>query len=268
MLYLRRTLDLEYPLKEAQAALIGIPFDSTEIGNPVRYGPLFLREAIKNLVGFDPELGLNIFEKWKVLDLGDIEVVPGSWRLTRERILDTLEWLFGENPKILPIFLGGEHLVTLGILEGLSKLHKKITVVDFDAHRDLRRDWLGNKFSHVTWAGHILNRPGFELIQPCCRIWDGGERDLKVGKDLKGVSGKVYITLDLDVLDPSHAPEVGTPEPSGISPEGLFKMLKQACAGQVIGFDIVECASREVGSGTALLGAQAFKKCLGFISKQ
>lgn len=264
MLYLKKTLDLEYPLKEADIALIGIPFDSTETGHPVRYGPLFLREVIKNLVGFDPELGLNIFGKHKIVDLGDIEVVPGSWELTKERILDTLEWLFEENPKIVPVFLGGEHLITLGILEGLSKIHKKITVADFDAHRDLRKDWLGNKFSHITWARHILGKPGFELIQPCCRIWDEGE-DAKVKKDLKEISGPVYITLDLDVLDPSHAPEVGTPQPSGLNPGELFSLLKQACKGRVIGLDIVECASQRVNSRTALAGAQAFKKVLGYI---
>lgn len=264
MLYLKKTLDLEYPLKEADVALIGIPFDSTEIGRPVRYGPLFLREAIKNLVGFDPELGLNIFGKYKIADLGDIEIVPGSWELTRERILDTLEWLLGENPKILPVFLGGEHLITLAILEGLSKIHKKITVVDFDAHRDLRKDWLGNEFSHITWARHILDKPGFELIQPCCRIWDEEERDVEVRKDLNGIAGPVYITLDLDVLDPSHAPEVGTPEPLGLNPEQLFSLLKQACRGKVIGLDIMECAAREVNSRTALMGAQAFKKVLGY----
>lgn len=266
MLYLRKTLDVEYSLKEADTALIGMPFDSTEIGQPVRYGPLFLREAIRNLVGFDPELGLNIFEGRKIIDLGDIEPVPGSWELTRERVLDTLKWLLDENPKIFPVFLGGEHLVTLGILEGLSRVHKKITVVDFDAHRDLRKGWLGNEFSHVTWAGHILDKPNFELIQPCCRIWDKEEPEVR--KELKGVSGPVYITLDLDVLDPSHAPEVGTPEPGGISPGELFGLLEQACRGKVIGLDIVECASQKVGTQTALLGAQAFKKVLGFVSKK
>ena len=130
MLYLKKTFSYEYPTEEADVCLVGIPFDSTETGKSVRNGPLFLREAIKNLVGLDPDSRINIFETLKLTDLGDIEVVPGNWTLTKERIADTVKSILEANPKTLPLFLGGEHLITLGILESLS-FHKKITIIDF-----------------------------------------------------------------------------------------------------------------------------------------
>lgn len=262
MLYTKKTFYCEVPAEEADVCLIGVPFDSTEIGRSVRYGPVFIREAIKNLVGWDPELKINVFEKLKFCDLGDIEVVPGNWKLTQERISDTVKWMFEANPKAFPGFLGGEHLVTLGILKSLP--YEKITVVDFDAHRDLKKDWLGEKFSHVTWASHIIDNPKFDLIQLGCRIWDEDELKHKVKDALGEIKTPVYISVDLDVFDPAHAPEVGTPEPNGLKPEEVFRLLKEACKHKLIGMDIVECASDRLDTSTALLSAQIFKKVLGW----
>ena len=271
MLHLKRTFSYEYPPEESDVALVGIPYDSTEIGSPVRFGPIFLREAIKNLVGYDPEARTNIFRKLKFCDLGDIEIVPGNWALTSKAIDDTIQSLLKTNSRIIPVSLGGEHLITLGILQSLSRLHEKITVIHFDAHRDLLPDWMGEKHSHITWANHIAKNPKFELVQIGPRIWNEEEQDLfkKLGikEEIEKTSNPVYITMDLDVFDPSHAPEVGTPEPNGLSPEEGFSQLKKACENRIVGFDIVECSSQTVNTRTALLGAQVFKKILAYQSK-
>ncbi|HDD72552.1 MAG TPA: agmatinase [Candidatus Aenigmarchaeota archaeon] len=269
MLYTRKTFFYEYPLEEADVVLVGVPFDSTEIGFPVRFGPLFLREAIKNLPGWDPELRINIFEKLKFCDLGDIEVVPGSWRATQNIIKDTIRDIFSKNPRIFPVFLGGEHLITLGILQSLSEILKeRITVIQFDAHRDLMSEWMGEKYSHITWAYHIAKSPEFELVQIGCRSWDKSEENVlkkfAVKEKLEKTENPVYITVDLDVFDPKHAPEVGTPEPMGITPKEFFSCLKKICKNRIIGLDIVECASQRVNTQTALLGAYIFKKVLGY----
>ena len=121
MLNTARTFSFEYDLKEADIFLLGVPFTSTQIGHPVRYGPLFIREAIKNLVGWDPELKVNIFEKLKFTDLGDIEAVPGSWQLTSQAITETLEQAYQENPKAMPVTLGGEHLIALPVVNFLAE---------------------------------------------------------------------------------------------------------------------------------------------------
>ena len=94
MLYTKKTFDYEHSLKEADIALIGIPWDYSQTGYPTRYGPMFIREALKNVVGYDNETKCNVFEKYKFCDLGDVEVVPGNWKLTQERIIDTIKNIF------------------------------------------------------------------------------------------------------------------------------------------------------------------------------
>ena len=267
MLYLRKTFSYEYPLEKADVVLVGIPFDSTETGKSVKYGPLFIREAIKNLPGYDPELKTNMFEKLKFCDLGDIEVVPGSWKLTKERINDTVRWIFNTNPKVLPVFLGGDHLITLGILESLKDFFKTITIIHFDAHRDLLPEYMGEKFSLATWAYHAI-KEGFELVQLGCRVWESEEeeiRNLMVKENLKGLKGKLYLTVDLDVFDLGYAPEVGTPEPYGMSPKEFFDIIKQIPMKNLIGMDLVECSAECINTPTAVLGAGIFKKVLGLM---
>lgn len=261
MLYTKRTFDYEHPLPEADTALVGIPWDSTETGKSVKHGPLFIREALRNLPGYDPQSGINPFEG-KFCDLGDIEVVPGSWEMTKQRIGDTIREMFATNSRVFPVFLGGDHLITLGILESLP--YDKITVIHFDAHRDLLPDWLGNRFSHITWANHIASNPRFELVQLGIRSWSKDEEPLiaRLEDTFKDIDNPVYITVDLDVFDPGFAPEVGTPEACGLSPEEFFDILEDACRNKVIGLDIVECASDKVGTPTAVLAAQIIKKVL------
>lgn len=268
MLYLKKTFDYEYGVEEADVVLLGIPFDSTQIGSSVKHGPLFIRDAIRNLPGYDPELKINIFEKLKIADIGDIEVVPGNWKLTNKRITDTVKWIFEKNPKAFPVSLGGEHLITLGILQAFQQ--KKITVIDFDAHRDLMPQWLGEDFSHITWAHHLLKDPRFELVQIGCRSWYKEEEKFlsKVEDKIEKTRNPVYLTVDLDVLDPAFAPEVGTTEPLGMSPAELLKNLRAVCKNKVMGMDIVECSSQRTGTQTASMGANIFKKTLGYMVKE
>jgi len=265
MLYTKKTFNFEYQVEEANVVLLGIPWDFSQTGYPTRYGPFFIREAIKNMIGFDPETKANVFEKFKFCDLGDIEVVPGNWKPTEERIKDTITSLFEANPKVLPIFLGGDHLVTLGILNSIKKLHnEKITVVDFDAHRDLLPEFLGERFSHVTWVNHALK--DFDIVQIGARAWSGEEEKLKskVTDGFQKTNNPVYITIDMDVFDPKIAPEVGTPEPNGMDFETFLKILKGVSNSNVIGMDIVECGSTEINSTTATLAANVIKKMLAY----
>lgn len=264
MLYLRKTFCYEHPLEEARAALVGIPWDSTETGMPVRFGPLFIREAIRSLTGHDPGTRTNPFESLKLTDLGDVEVVPGSWKLTREAIEDTVRHILNTNPRTIPVFLGGEHLITLPVAELLAGHHKSLTVVHLDAHRDLMPEWMGNPFSHITWAHHAVSNKNIRLIQLGVRSWNKEEEASisRVSETLEGLEGPVYLTVDLDVLDPSHAPEVGTPEPGGMNPQELFRTVREVSSKGLAGMDIVECASQRVGTRTATLAANVFREAL------
>lgn len=263
MLYMRKTFSFDYPLEEARVCLVGVPWDGTETGMPVRYGPVFLREAIKELPGFDPSSRANPFGSLKLADLGDVEVVPGSWELTSKAIGDTVKHILEVNPRAVPVFLGGEHLITLPIVGVMAGVHKDLTVVHLDAHRDLMPEWMGNPYSHITWAHHALKK-GLNLVQIGARSWNQEEEGSipRVKESLEGVEGPAYLTVDLDVLDPSHAPEVGTPEPGGMGPEELFRLVRKASGMELVGVDIVECGSQRVGTRTALMGANVFKHML------
>lgn len=264
MLYLKKTFTYEHPLEEARACLVGIPWDTTETGLPVRFGPLFIREAIKGLTGHEPETRKNPFDMLKLADLGDVEVVPGSWDLTSQAIRDTVKSIHQANPRALPVFLGGEHLITLAIVEQLAEIHGRLSVVQLDAHRDLMPEWMGNPYSHITWAHHAVNNKNIGLVQLGIRSWNREEEPLinKVRESLEGLEGPVYLTVDLDVLDPSHAPEVGTPEPRGMEPAELFRIVRRVSGMGLVGMDIVECASQGLGTRTALVAAQVFKEML------
>lgn len=251
----------DVPVEEAAVALVGIPWDSTELGRSVRHGPLFLREALRGLEGWDPETRKQALSRFA--DVGDVQMVPGNWALTGARIADTARWLSRE--KALPVFLGGDHLITLGILDGLRD-QGPFTVVHFDAHADLSKDWQGEPFSHISWGYHAIQQ-GFPLVQLGVRSCTEDEQaflDAHPLQRLEDIRGKVYITVDLDVFDPGFAPEVGTPEPLGLSPPEVFRLLKQTCTHEVVGLDIVECAADRVGTATALLGAQIIKKVVAW----
>ncbi|MEM5812154.1 MAG: agmatinase [Candidatus Aenigmatarchaeota archaeon] len=268
MLYLRKTFSYEYPLEKADVVLAGVPFDGTETGKSVRYGPLFVREAIRNVPGYDPKLKTNVFDRVKFADIGDVEVVPGSWDLTEERIMETVKWIFETNPDVFPVFIGGEHLITLGILKAIKEfLREKITVLHFDAHRDLLPEYIGERFSHITWAYHLLREGGFRIVQIGCRSWSKEEekimRDFGVSDRIEKIQGHLYLTVDLDVFDPACAPEVGTPEPEGINLDEFFGTFKKSWTKNIIGMDIVECASDRVNTQTAVLAAHIFKKIIG-----
>jgi len=266
MLFTKKTFDVECDVKDANIVIIGIPWDSTETGKSVKYGPLFIRESIKNLIGYDPETGRNIFKLYNFCDVGDIEIVHGNWKLTERRIEDTIKEIFAINKNVLPVFFGGDHLITLGILNTFAKmLDDKITVVDFDAHRDLSNEWLGEKYSHLTWASR-LEKKKFNLIQIGQRIWSEEEM-IKTKSKIAKVNGPVYITIDMDVLDPSIAGDVGTPEPMGMGLKDILNSLKDICKNNIIGFDIVECAADRVNTTTALTAAFLFKKILAYMKR-
>jgi agmatinase len=264
MLYLRKTFCYEHPLEEARVCLVGVPWDGTETGMPVRFGPLFIREAIRELPGFDPGTGRNPFRELKLTDLGDVEAVPGSWVLTRKAIEDTVKQILEASPGVLPVFIGGEHLITLPVVECLAAFHKGLTVVQVDAHRDLMPEWMGNPHSHITWAHHAVSNKMIKLVQLGIRSWNSEEEPLisKVSESLECVEGPVYLSVDLDVLDPGHAPEVGTPEPGGMSTGELLGIVRRVSGMELKGMDIVECASQGVGTQTANLAARVFREML------
>ncbi len=262
MFYTSNTfVSYNYPLGEADVVFLGIPFASTSISKNSIYGPLMVREALKLTEDFIDDV--NLFEKLKVCDLGDLEVVPGSYELTAKRIKETLQDIMNENKRAFPIFVGGEHSITLPIVETL----RPRTIIQLDAHADLRKDYLENRYSHQAWAYHASglskiiqvgvqswNKEEAEIIKErnieCFSIDDFLKREIKLEKP-------VHLTIDMDVFDPSYV-ETGLPEGSA-KPEEIMAVLEKI---NCLSLDIVEIADDRLPSKTGFLAARIIKNVL------
>jgi agmatinase len=185
--------------------------------------------------------------------MGDLELPlgekKGSLGLIREAIRRIL------SKKKFPILLGGEHLITLPIVEEILRVYPSLHLLQIDAHADLREDYLGDTLSHSTVMKRVVDRLGEgHLFQ--IGIRSGIEEEFRLARKMKSIvpldqdslrsmvrrfrNKPVYITLDLDVIDPGLLPGVGTPEPGGLTFQGFLSLLKEIQPLHVIGFDMVE----------------------------
>lgn len=252
-----------YPVEEAEVIFIGIPFSSTSISETSQYGPTIVRESLKMIEGFDEKSGKDFTTK-KICDLGNIEIVPGSYELTAERVIETIKQVRDANKYALIVVIGGDHLSTLPVVEAL----KPKTIIQLDAHRDLKEDYLGNRFSHSTWARRAVESMGCELIQIGTREGspDEMEAEKKLGikkgfEDLKNAKDPVYLTIDMDVFDPCYV-ETGFPVSNGLTPKQVFEILEKLKGKNIIGIDINEISSRSLPSKTGFLAAEIVRKAL------
>lgn len=268
-------------VKSKKWGIIGVPFDSTcSYHHGSRYGPTVIREA-----SFGFEQYNSTFEKLldgEFYDCGDLNVVHGNCRKTCDSLEDAVGDLIGFNIK--PILIGGEHSVSIGSIKALcnkgqSKDLSDITVIHLDAHRDIIDTYIGEKDSHATIMRRVHDLNPKELIQIGIRSFSIDEKEFVeeqnnissfLAKDLfddfdtlleklDSIEGKVYISIDMDAIDPAFAPSVGNPTPNGLHPidvENIFEALANNENIDVIGFDLVELASDRLGDITAVLGAK------------
>ncbi|MBD3155633.1 MAG: agmatinase [Candidatus Aenigmarchaeota archaeon] len=257
--------------KEAKVAVFGVPLDSTVDYLPgTRFGPKIIREAANFIEPFDIESEKNLLEEVKILDVGDISPIRGNAQETLEKIEKKVKELI--EIKKFPLMLGGEHLISLGAVRGLPKGSK---IVCFDAHYDLKEVWEGSEYTHNTWL-----RKGIKIVgkNKVCLIGPrtGDEFEHEFSKDIlvnpnfknleKFVKGRyVYLTVDMDVFDPSIAPGVGTPEPGGIGYQDFIEKLKMICNySNLIGMDVVETRPLGENKITEILAAKIIFKVLNY----
>ncbi|MHA1631506.1 MAG: agmatinase [Candidatus Freyarchaeota archaeon] len=252
---------------EAIIVLLGVPFDGTSTYKPgSRFAPEAIREASRNMESFSLKYRADV-KDLGFCDLGDLDVVPGNVHETLRRLGNVMTELIDDGKK--PAVLGGEHTITLAIVERL----KGVGVIQFDAHMDLRDDYAGQRVSHATFARRLHER-GVPLLQlgvrACSReeyryarennvrfvsaydIRDSLIYAINTLRDFQEEVGRVYVTVDVDVLDPAFAPEVGSPEPEGLTMRELMKLLEN-CEG-IVGFDVVEVTP--TGGRTAFTAAK------------
>lgn len=255
-----------YPVEEAKIVFLGIPFSSTSISDSSNFGPVMVRESLRITEPLDPKTKKN-FMKEKICDLGNIEVVPGSYNLTAERIKETVKEIREANPDALIMSIGGDHLISLPLVEAL----KPKTVIQLDAHRDLRENFLGNEYSHATWAYHAVKSTGCNLIQIGAR--EIGEEEIEIEKKLgvknsidaiKNAIEPIYLTIDMDVFDPCYV-ETGFPVSCGMKPKDVFEIIEMLKGKKIIGIDINEISSRELPSKTGFLASEIIRKIIATI---
>jgi len=258
--------DTDY--ENAGIVLFGVPFDGTASFKPgSRFAPTSMREDSYGLETYSPYCGRDLTE-CAVCDVGDLELPFGFaekvLRMTEERTAEIMA--AGKRPLIL----GGEHLITLGALRAVYKQYPDLHILHLDAHTDLRDDYLGEKLSHATVMRRVCELVGdWKIHQFGIRSGEKAEFDYAYSHTdmhrftlsswadtLKALWGKpVYLSLDLDVLDPSVLPGTGTPEPGGVTFIELLNAVLQLHTVRLVGCDIVELAPHYDPSGASTAAA-------------
>lgn len=255
-------------LQSAQIVLFGAPFDGTVSYRPgTRFAPKAIRGESFGIETYSPYQDKDLSDI-KVCDLGDLEFPFGNPEAVLKIIEDTSAEILGLNKK--PFMVGGEHLVSLGAVRAAAKTFPELNIIHFDAHTDLRDEYLGQKLSHATVMRRchdILgddrifqfgirsgDRPEFEWAKNHVFMNKFNLNNIEHALD-KIAGAPIYMTVDLDVLDPSEFPGTGTPEAGGVSFEELRRaLLKVAETGNVVACDVNELSPTydQSGASTAL----------------
>ena len=247
----------ESSFEEASIVLYGAPFDSTTSFRPgARFGPSAMRHESFGLETYSPYQDKDLIDI-SVFDSGDLELCFGSSEIALSDIQKRAEEILKAGK--FPLLLGGEHLVTLGAVRAAAAKYPDLHIIHFDAHADLRDDYLGAKLSHacVLRRCHEIVGDG-HIHQFCIR---SGEREEfqfasrhtdfhpftfeglgETVRELKEKQVPVYFTIDLDCMDPSVFPGPGTPEAGGVSFLELLKAIRIVSQTNVVGADVNELA--------------------------
>ncbi len=254
---------------QAETVLFGAPFDSTTSYRPgTRFGSAAIRRESFGIESYSPYQDKDLMD-CPVMDAGDLELCFGDARLALDGITQMTEEIRKAGKR--PFMLGGEHLVTLGAFRAVAARYPDVHVIHFDAHADLRDDYLGAKLSHACVLRRCWELVGdgriFQFgIRSGARaefLW--GREHVKTQKfnfdtleeTLEFLKEKpVYFTLDLDVLDPSVFPGTGTPEPGGVSFMELMKAATAVCSRlNIVGCDVNELSPHYDQAGISTMAA-------------
>ena len=271
----------ECSLEEAQIIIFGAPFDSTTSFRPgTRFASRVMRTESFGLESYSPYQDKDLAD-CNIFDSGDLELCFGNTSAVLADIEKRTDCILGQGK--IPLMIGGEHLVTLGAVRAAAKLYPDLCIIHFDAHTDLREDYLGEPLSHATVIRRCWDLLGDNRIHQFGIR--SGERDefywarehtnlQKFGftgleDSVKVLHGKpVYLTIDLDVLDPSVFPGTGTPEAGGVSFLELIKAIGKVAELNIVACDINELAPVYDQSGASTATAlKTLRELLLYLSK-
>jgi agmatinase len=287
----------ETNFKKAMFVIIPTPYDSTSsYRSGSRHGPRRIIEASSHLELFDLELEQEPYTKG-VYTFGELEQEPytkgvytfGEIEPVRGDVVDTIEKICITtsnviNHKKIPILIGGEHTITLGAIQAFQE---DCIIVDFDAHADLRDSYQGDYICHATVMRRVLEE-GKKIVEIGVRSMSEEEfnyakeneipiftreyiRNTNIDELIDDLRSKIdgrktYLSIDVDVLDPSEAPGVSTPEPDGLTFWKLKELIKIICKySKIIGADLVEVTPINGNNITEFLGASVIYKIIGYV---
>jgi agmatinase len=266
---------VQLPHEDVDAAVLGVPFDTATSFRPgARFGPEAVRSASALLRPYHPPLDVDVFGTISVVDGGDLEITPGNAERSASQIAAALEPLIRAG--IVPLVLGGDHSIVLGELRAQAAVHGPVGVVLLDAHADTWDQYYGEKYFHGTPFRRALEEG---LIDPSRSLLAGMRGPLYAPADLDDPAemgfeivngdeltqltpaqyaarvrarigdGPVYLSFDIDVLDPAFAPGTGTPEVGGLTPREALGYLRSLAGIAFTGFDVVEVSPPYDGPG-------------------
>tara|TARA_B100000686_G_scaffold350571_1_gene446915 strand:- start:5642 stop:6481 length:840 start_codon:yes stop_codon:yes gene_type:complete len=239
--------------RNSDIVLFGCPLDTSTSFRPgTRFGPDSIRSASEGLETYSPILDLEL-EKIEFCDIGNLQIGQGNSQLAISEIYKKSREIFTDNK--IPFALGGEHLITVGLVNAASEFFPDLHVIHLDAHADLRTSYEGTNLSHACVMSNVESKIGIKNISHFgVRSGTSSEwRKMKENKNLFQLDVKtmsnfisglgdapIYLTLDLDVLNPSELCGTGCPEPGGISFSELNQIFKHFHRFNVVGLDVVE----------------------------
>ncbi len=261
--------------KDAEYIVFGVPFDATSTyRSGARFAPTAIREASLNIETYSFRSGIDL-EDLKIHDAGDLHTSMNAGETLR-RVEAVCRDILKEDK--MPVIIGGEHTITFGAAKSIKG---DLTIVSFDAHLDLRDEYMGERLSHTTFLRRINEEMEPKRImvigaRAACReelryvseseniryitsqkiLHEGIEGALRDIKDFLYDRDRLYITVDMDVLDPSFAPAVQNPEPEGISLTMLLDILLEICDDRLAIFDLVEVTPHYDNGITAAAAAK------------
>ncbi|MEU4247708.1 agmatinase [Amycolatopsis sp. NPDC026612] len=255
-------------VERADVAVVGVPFDSGVSYRPgARFGPAAVREASRLLRPYHPELDVSPFAEKQVVDAGDIAVNPFNIGEAIETLQQEAEALQADGTRLVTV--GGDHTIALPLLRAVAKQHGPVALLHFDAHLDTWDTYFGEPYTHGTPFRRaseegILDTSALSHVGTRGPLY--GKRDLEEDRRLgfgivtsgdvlrRGVTETVdalrqrigdrplYVSVDIDVLDPAHAPGTGTPEAGGLTSRELLEILRGLRDLNLVGADVVELA--------------------------
>ncbi|MBI1259692.1 MAG: agmatinase [Chloroflexi bacterium] len=289
-------LPLVTDLTDVDFAVVGVPFDTGgtyRVG--ARFGPEGIRSQSTLLRPFNPALNIAIFDYCSGIDYGDLPVIPGYLPESHQQIEAGASTVYASGAT--PVFLGGDHSVSLPLLRATAKKFGPVALIHFDSHSDLWPGYFGGKDTHGTpfrrayeeglldtsrsiqvgLRGSVYDEGdvtmptdlGFEAI-PAPEVHEIGMKEtIRRIRERVG-SGSAYVTFDIDFVDPAYAPATGTPEVGGFTSAQSLQLVRGLIGMNIVGFDVVEVMPPydPPGSVTCLLAASVAYEFISLIALQ